>query len=237
MDWHLGRAQARRRHASRYDDVEARNYHAQSGLGTLTPDEEQAYLADITGVCDLRPGTSVLDVGAGTGALCRILARKPGLALTALEPSPAMLEILQSQAGLAHVKPVAGFCDCAEDAALFAEGAFDIIASRQVVNGLFDPLTAFRNWWRWLRPGGAVVVIDGLYGRDAWRGAWEEEIDVLPLAACQTLATVPYLLESAGFRIAAVERMSAVNGLATTRTPRYIVVAERHDGRSMDGGR
>lgn len=227
MDWQVSRALARRRHAGRYDDSEARHYHAQHGLGTLTAVEEEAYLADLARACELQPGTSVLDVGAGTGTLCRILARKPGLTLTALEPSPAMLAILRSQPELAHVKSLAGFCDAPEDGAQFTESAFDIIASRQVVNGLFDPLTAFRHWWRWLRPGGAVVVIDGLYGRDAWPGPWEGEIDVLPLSACQTLATVPYLLEAAGFRITTVERMSAVNGLPVTRTPRYIVVARR----------
>jgi SAM-dependent methyltransferase len=227
MDWHGSRALARRRHAARYDDVEARNYHAQPGLGTLTRDEEDAYLADIRRVCDIRSGASVLDAGAGTGTLCRILSRQRGLTLTALEPSPAMLEVLRSQPELAHVTAVPGFCDGPEDEQRFAAGAFDVVASRQLVNGLFDPLTAFRHWQRWLKPGGAAVVIDGLYGRDAWPGSWESEIDVLPLSACQTLATVPYLLESVGFRIAAVERMSAVNGLPGTRTPRYIVVGIR----------
>lgn len=227
MDWNASRAAARRRHAARYDDVEARHYHAQQGLGWLSPGEEDAYLADIGRAFEFRPGAAVLDAGAGTGTLCRILSRLPGLALTALEPSPAMLALLQDQPELAHVAAVQGHCDGEEDGATFAEGTFDVVASRQLVNGLFDPLTAFRHWRRWLKPGGAVVVIDGLYGRDGWRGAWQEEVDVLPLSACQTLATVPYLLESAGFRIAAVERMSDVNRLPATRTPRYIVVAIR----------
>ena len=227
MDWQITRTLARRRHAARYDDIEARGYHAQPGLGTLRPEEEEAYLADIRRVWELRPGAAVLDAGAGTGALCRILSRQCGLSLTALEPSPAMLALLRSQRELERVTAVAGFCDGAEDSRLFAEGSFDVVASRQLVNGLFDPLTAFRHWWRWLKPGGAAVVIDGLYGRDAWRGPWEEEIDVLPLSACQSLATVPYLLESVGFRIAAAELMPAVNALPVTRTPRYIVVAVR----------
>lgn len=227
MDWHASRTMARRRHAARYDDVEARSYHSQQGLGWLSPEEEAAYLADIGRAYEFRPGSSVLDAGAGTGTLCRILSRLPALALTALEPSPAMLALLRSQADLAHVTTVQGFCDGAEDGQHFAAGAFDVIASRQLVNGLFDPLAAFRHWHRWLKPGGAVVVIDGFYGRDGWRGSWEAEIDVLPLSACQTLATVPYLLEAAGFRIAAVDRMSAVNGLPGARTPRYIVLGIR----------
>jgi SAM-dependent methyltransferase len=122
---------------------------------------------------------------------------------------------------------VNGSCDEPRDATLFAEAQFDVVACRQVVNGLHDPLLAFRHWHRWLKPGGAVVVIDGLYGRDGWRGAWEQEIDALPLSAVQTMATIPYLLESVGFRIEAVQRMAAVNALPTTRTPRYVVVARK----------
>ena len=72
-----------------------------------------------------------------------------------------------------------------------------------------------------------VVVIDGLYGRDGWAGRWEEEVDVLPLAASQSMASTPYLLEACGFRIEAVQRMTAVNALPTTRTPRYVVVARK----------
>jgi hypothetical protein len=99
--------------------------------------------------------------------------------------------------------------------------------SRQLVNGRFDPLTAFGNWHHWLSPGGVVVVIEGLYGRSAWTGIWQEEVDVLPLSACQGTATVPYLLEVAGFRVEAVQLMDAVNRRPCTRTPRYVVVARK----------
>jgi hypothetical protein len=99
--------------------------------------------------------------------------------------------------------------------------------SRQLVNGLFDPLTAFRNWHHWLSPDGAVVVIDGVYGRSSWTGIWEEDVDVLPLSACQSTALAPYLLEIAGFRIEAVRWMEAVNKLPSTRTNRYVVVARK----------
>ena len=224
-DWQARRAAARGRHAARYDANEARTYAETPGLGWLGTAEQDAYLADLRRVVQIPPGSSVLDVGAGAGALCGVLARMPGLELTALEPSPAMLDQLRRHAELAHVTTVQGSCDAPGDDALFPPARFDAIASRQVVNGLFDPLVAFGRWRRWLKPGGFLVVIDGLYGRDAWRDGWADEIDVLPLSACQTLATVPYLLEAAGFKIRAVERMSAVDALPGTRTPRYVVVA------------
>jgi hypothetical protein len=53
----------------------------------------------------------------------------------------------------------------------FSASQFVLIASRQLVNGLFDPLAAFRNWHRWLHVDGRTVVMmacsNGLTGRSA----------------------------------------------------------------------
>ena len=227
MDWQRRRAAARRRGVGKYDAAEAASYGQVQGLGWLTADEETAYLADLARVVQFAPGAAVLDVGAGTGVMCSMLCRLPGLELTALEPSASMLALLTARPELANVKAINGFCDEAQDREQFMAGAFDSIVSRQVVNGLFDPLLAFRHWRHWLKPAGTVVVIDGLYGRDGWIGRWQEEVDALPLAASQSLASTPYLLEASGFRVEAVEFMAAVNDLPTTRTPRYVVVARR----------
>ena len=227
MNWHERRTAARRRGVGKYDTAEARAYGGTQGLGWLTADEESAYLADLSRVVQFGPGTNVLDIGAGTGVMCSILRRLPGVQLTALEPSAPMLAILQSKSELANVRTINGFCDEPQDHDLFEAAQFDAIVSRQVVNGLFDPLLAFQHWHSWLKPAGVAVVIDGLYGRDGWAGRWEEEVDVLPLAASQSMATTPYLLEACGFHIEAVQRMTTVNTLPTTRTPRYVVVARR----------
>lgn len=227
MDWHERRAAARRRAVGKYDAAEAQAYGEQQGLGWLTADEESAYLTDLSRVVHLASGANVLDVGAGTGVMCSILRRLPGIELTALEPSTAMLAILKTKAQLANVRAINGFCDEAQDHDRFDAERFDAIVSRQVVNGLFDPLLAFRHWHHWLKPAGIVAVIDGLYGRDGWAGRWEEEVDALPLSASQSMASTPYLLEACGFRIEAVERMATVNALPTTRTPRYVVIARK----------
>jgi SAM-dependent methyltransferase len=227
MNWHERRSAARRRAVGKYDTPEAEAYGQLQGLGWLAADEESAYRADLARVVRFEPGAHVLDVGAGTGVMCSMLRRMPGVELTALEPSAAMLAVLQAKPELAKVRTINGFCDEPQDRDRFAAAQFDVIVSRQVVNGLFDPLLAFHHWHYWLKPAGVVVVIDGLYGRDGWVGRWEEEVDALPLSASQSMASTPYLLEACGFRIEAVERMATVNTLPTTRTPRYVVVARK----------
>jgi SAM-dependent methyltransferase len=225
MSWRASQAESRRRYVTKFDPGEAERYDAL--VGQLSPEDEDAYCADLARAVELRAGAAVLDAGAGTGTLTRILARLPGLALTALEPAPAMLARLRARTELQRVVTVEGFCDSEVDRRLFAAASFDAIVSRQLVNGLYDPLAAFRNWHHWLKPGGAVVVIDGLYGRSAWSGVWADQVDQLPASACQSTAMVPYLLEQAGFRVATVRMMDAVNARPATVTARYVVVATR----------
>lgn len=227
MNWRCSQAESRDRYLAKYDSAEAERYDAV--LGRLGREDDDAYLADLERVVTFPALAEVLDAGAGTGALCGILSRLPGLSITALEPAPAMLAKLRSKAGLRGVATVEGFCDSLEDRRHFAAARFDAVVSRQLVNGLYDPLTAFQNWRHWLSPGGTVVVIDGIYGRSAWTGAWEEEIDVLPLSASQSTASTPYLLEAAGFRVETVSWMEAVNARPATKTPRYVVVATKPD--------
>jgi SAM-dependent methyltransferase len=223
--WRITQAESRRRYLTKFDRSEVDAYD--SLVARLSREDQDAYLADLERVFQFRDGMKALDAGAGTGALSAILARRAGLSLTALEPSPVMLAKLKERAELADLVVVEGFCDSVEDRLHFAEAQFDVIASRQLVNGLFDPLAAFRNWHYWLAPGGAVIVIDGAYGRDAWTGTWAEEVDVLPASATQSTATTPYLLEAAGFRVETVSWMDAVNRRPATRTRRYVVVARR----------
>jgi SAM-dependent methyltransferase len=227
MAWRISQAASRRRCLEKFDTAEVEAYDAL--VAALAVEDMVAYRTDLASVFSFRAGLRVLDAGAGSGALCEVLRGLDGMELTALEPSPAMLAKLRSKPALGGVRTVEGFCDHLEDRRHFGAASFDTIVSRQLANGLYDPLAAFHNWHHWLKPCGAVVLIDGLYVRAAWTGRWEEEIDVLPLSACQTTATVPYLLEMAGFRIDRVQPMHATNARPSTRTSRYLVRATKGD--------
>ena len=108
MTWRGTQAASRDRYCAKYDAAEADRYD--SSVGRLEPEDEEAYLADLSGVFSFRAGMKVLDAGAGTGTVCLMLARLEGLSLTALEPAPAMLAKLSSHPELSGVRAVEGFC-------------------------------------------------------------------------------------------------------------------------------
>jgi SAM-dependent methyltransferase len=216
---------SRERYLATYDTEEASRYDA--WVNAMAPADHDACIADLKRCITFSDNMAVLDAGSGTGALCLALVRVSGLRITALEPCIAMSELLELKPELQSVSIVRGFCDHADDESHFDAESFDLIASRQLANCLFDPLAAFRNWHFWLRPGGTVVVMDGLFDRRDWSGKWDGVVDTLPLSACQTTATVPYLLEQIGFRIDFVGLMDYTNALPSTRTQRFMVAATK----------
>ena len=101
----------------------------------------------------------VLDVGCGTGDLARAAARRvPEGAVLGLDLSEVMIEIARRDAaaqGLANVTFEVG------DAQVhpLPEGAFDAVVSHFGVMFFADPVAAFANLARALRPGGGLVCV------------------------------------------------------------------------------
>lgn len=227
MDYRIHWTTSRSRCVAVYDAEEALKYDA--WVRAMSGDDHSACLQDLSRSVPMSKGMHVLDVGAGTGALCQALVLVPGLKITALEPCRSMLELLLQKEELSTVATVQGFCDHPSDRQLFAPDTFDRIASRQLVNGLFDPLAAFRNWHHWLRPNGIVAVMDGFFKRSDWSAQWADLVDALPLSCCLSPAIVAYLLEQCGFTVTFAGPMDATNALPSTRTERFMVVATKFD--------
>lgn len=224
MNWRISQAESRSRYLSKYNSQEAALYD--SWVRQISAEDNAAYLDDLRDHVTINPGMKVLDAGAGTGGMSVVLATVQGIHLTALEPCIPMLELLKQKPELHSAETVTGFSDSPQDQPLFQKATFDLIVSRQLVNGLYDPLTAFRNWHHWLKPTGTLIVTDGFYGRSSWTGQWEEEVDVLPISASQSLALIPYLLEQTGFRVQVVSEMTRTNLCPSIRTKRFLVIAQ-----------
>jgi SAM-dependent methyltransferase len=136
--------------ASQYEAPERKN---------VAPPDSRDYADWIEAIRPLLPVTpsDILDVGTGTGFLAGIAARL-GHRVTAIDLSTGMLDASAlRESGLAITFSVGDAVN--PD---FPPSSFDAVINRSLIWTLREPVTAFRNWYRVLRPGGRVLAIYGL---------------------------------------------------------------------------
>ena len=156
-----------------------------------------------------RAGNCVLDVGCGAGQSVLQLADivGPEGRVTGVDIAPTMLAVARRRAlGRGQVDFIEG------DAQKLAlpDHTFDGIYSRFGVMAFADPVAAFANLWRMMRPSGRLAFV-------CWRSLAENELDLLPLRAAgldERLDPTPFsfadagtireTLEAAGFRQIAI---------------------------------
>jgi len=96
-----------------------------------------------------RAEESLLELGAGTGALTRQLCSVPGRKLTATDASPAMVAIGKSAAPTAEWRTL--------DAFHSAIPGSDVQVSSGLLQWAPNPVQVLRQWRAALRPGGRMV--------------------------------------------------------------------------------
>jgi len=150
---------------------------------------------------DLRPGTCVADVGAGTGYFSRYLSAAvgPGGTVLAVEPEPNLVVHLRERAereGTDNVVPVLASLDNPR----LPVGGVDLLLLVDTMHHLDDRIAYFRRARRFLRPGGRIAVVDWREGElpvgppPAHRLAREQVIDELRAAGYALVAEPKDLL-------------------------------------------
>ena len=127
------------------------SWHTASAYARARPGFPWAALDWIVATVPLPGGSPVVELGAGTGLLTRLLAAR-GLRIMAVEPSDAM------RAQLVRTVPqVAVVEGTAEQIPLPADSAAAVVAANAF--HWFEPTRTLPEVHRVLRPGGALVLI------------------------------------------------------------------------------
>lgn len=127
----------------------------------------------VRAACVLSPegdltGWRVLDIACGTGEVSRVLTSL-GASVTGLDFSETMLRLARAKLAGKDWQPV---LSDAEAMIQLNDESFDLAITRHLAWTLTDPLAAYGEWFRVLKPGGRLLVVDGNFR--APKGPWQQ---------------------------------------------------------------
>jgi demethylmenaquinone methyltransferase/2-methoxy-6-polyprenyl-1,4-benzoquinol methylase len=128
-------------------------------------------------VSHVPPGSEVLDVATGTGAVAsRLLER--GCTVTGLDQSPGMLRVAR-----ARLADRMRFVEGRAESLPFEDASFDALTFTYLLRYVDEPGDVLRELARVVRPGGTMAMLEFFVPGQPWRLAWDLYVDrILPLA-------------------------------------------------------
>lgn len=146
----------------------------------------QALLRDAFGTQPL----DVLDLACGTGEITRALLSLDHR-VTAIDFSEEMLALARAKHGR-KARILSGDAERLLD----VDASYDALATRHLVWTLTDPEAAFAEWFRVLKPGGKLLVIDGDWISRSW---FQTQLNRLATALHERSGTAAHATDRASF--------------------------------------
>ncbi|MFO7967988.1 MAG: class I SAM-dependent methyltransferase [Archaeoglobaceae archaeon] len=206
------------------------NVDVHDRLFSFFPHEEISWSEFLTG--KLNTCQKILEMGCGTGNLTSILI-KAGYDVTAVDISPHMLDKLSFKEGCNTL------LGDAEDPP-FKAGSFDAIICRNLLCTLPQPHKTLHEWFRLLKRGGKLIIIDKLdtgmairerlgsfltlmvEGQNLWRlGYKKDTASHIPFHRGFKPHALKSLVMNSGFEDVGVDKMEDVNSARRMNIPFY----------------
>ena len=139
-------------------DAEAASFDDEPDHGLRDPQVRHAWAERLRSWLPER-ASDVLDLGCGTGSLS-LLASEQGHHVTGVDSSPAMVDLARAKLAGRDAAFLVG------DAAAppVGEQRFDVVLVRHLLWALPDPGRVLRHWRELVRPGGRLVLVEGVWG-------------------------------------------------------------------------
>jgi ubiquinone/menaquinone biosynthesis C-methylase UbiE len=171
-----------------------------------------AMMNDYFDAMKVESAAAVLDLGSGTAAAARAIARRKGFGgrVTAIDVSPyltAAAKRLAEEEGLAAVIDFGtGDSQCLH----LADASFDAAVAHTLLSHVQDPMAVLRELARVVKPGGHIGIFDGDYASltfgndDAAKGKTDDEtlIDAI-VTQPRMMRQMPQMLREAGLALTA----------------------------------
>jgi ubiquinone/menaquinone biosynthesis C-methylase UbiE len=204
---------------SRYWSGRAAGFDQGASHGVLSEAQHQAWLALLCEVAGPPPLT-VLDIGCGTGFLAMRMAEL-GHTAVGIDLSEEMLAVARRKAEASRLPVTFRLGDA--EAPPQDNAPYDVILERHVIWTLPQPREALRAWRGLLKPGGLLVLIEGIFEMSD-RTIYPQLEAQLPLFGGRSGDELAALLEAEGFRETTVRPlMDAALWLETPTCPRFMV--------------
>merc|ERR1739838_416687 len=142
----------------RYEKIFGEDFVSTGGITTTS---------EFVAKLNLKKGDYVLDVGCGIGGSAFLMKREYGAKVLGFDLSKNMVDIAQERLEKHGMDDVEFEI---KDATLidYPEGTFDVIYSRDTILHIDDKLALFKNFNKWLKPGGTLMITDYCCTENEW---------------------------------------------------------------------
>ncbi|KAF5767529.1 putative phosphoethanolamine N-methyltransferase [Helianthus annuus] len=113
---------------------------------------------EFVAMLDLKPGQKVLDVGCGIGGGDFYMAENFGVDVVGIDLSVNMIAFALERAIGLKCSVEFEVADCTKKS--YPDNTFDVIYSRDTILHIQDKPALFRTFYKWLKPGGKVLISD-----------------------------------------------------------------------------